>query len=106
MTASSSPELAECVICHEVVHLGQRDAHLAAAHPTPIGGFEFFHNAVGYRTDRPSMRVTDLLAVVGASAIYQVYEDREGTMIPFSHEQSVDLTNGPRRFYSLPPARG
>jgi hypothetical protein len=103
----------ECSICHEIVDPGKAEAHLTTVHPTPVGGFQFFYDGRPYLTARPSMLVSELLALVGGNVLYQFYEERPDTMpsvarslFPISHAQAVDLTNGPRRFFSIPPATG
>ena len=101
----------ECGICHATVDAKDVAEHLTTVHPTPLGGFQFFHDGKPYHTDRPSMLVWELLAFVGETLnrrpyahLYQFYEEREKEMIPIGHMQAVDLTNGPRRFFSIPPA--
>lgn len=105
-SAMAPEETMECSICHERVAAEQTDEHLATAHPTPPEGFQFFYDGQAYRTDRPSMQVSELLTLVNGGRTYQFYEDRDGALIPLSHAQAVDLTNGPRRFFSIPPATG
>lgn len=99
-----SPNRQQCGVCGELVDADKTESHLADVHPTPSEGFQFFYDARPYRTSRPSMQVAELLALVGGSLTYQFYEERE-SLIPLSHGQAVDLTNGPKRFCSIPAAR-
>lgn len=73
-------------------------------HPAPSGGFLFFYEGREYRTERMSMLVGELLTLTGGNVMYLFYEQRDGKEIPYSQGQSLCLTDGPRRFYSLPPA--
>lgn len=89
-----------CVVCGKVVIETDIQEHLSAAH---LGPHYFWFNAKKYRTMEPSMKIIEIVKMVDASTIYQVYEDRDGHEIPWSHGASVDLTQEPH-FFALPPA--
>ncbi len=90
-----------CCICGEFVEPDATDAHLADKHPAPRGGFRFTFDAAEFYTDKPSMSVLDLLALVGRgdAGLYTLYQG--------DHEvvgNAVDVTREPQ-FFLVPPAR-
>lgn len=94
---------AACHICGVTVPTHLQLAHLTSTHPTPVVGFRFSYEGREYRSDQPSMTVSELLRLVGGSAMHQFCEQRDGQMFPLSHGNAVDLTREPR-FYSVPYA--
>lgn len=92
-----------CAICRSSFSIDETEQHLRSAHVPPVEGFLFFYNGRSYRTQKPSMLVSELLCLVWGSVTSQFYEQRENKMIPFSQEQAVDLTKQPW-FVSIPPA--
>ncbi len=97
-------KLLRCEVCNEFVEDERQAAHLAEMHPTPAGGFKFLYEGRAYRSERPSMLVSELLALVHGNVTYQFYQQRPaGEMVPLSHGNAVDLTSLPR-FYSIPSA--
>ena len=95
-----------CIVCHAEVPESQQAAHLASAHPAPEGGFVFHMDARPYRTDRPSMTVTELLLLVGATPTYPLFQKgtrSNGDDVFIPQGCAVDLTQDPW-FYAVPPA--
>jgi hypothetical protein len=91
---------ANCRICGQPVEPGDQAHHLRSEHRGP---HTFFHDARGYTTDRPSMMVAELKAMVLCTPTYQLHEERDGKAYYYSDGEAVDLTRRPH-FYSVPPA--
>jgi hypothetical protein len=100
VTDPVSAETNACHVCGEQVAKPDQAAHLIARHPGP---HVFHYDAREYQTDKPSMLVSELLALVKGEVTYSFYEERDGEHFYFSHGQAVDLTRDPW-FYSVPPA--
>lgn len=98
-----------CIVCRAEVPKSKQAEHLSSAHPTPDGGFAFHFDARPYRTLKPSMMVTELLTLVGATVTYPLFQKRRhwsgrdvgDAFIP--QGCAVDLTQDPW-FYAIPPA--
>lgn len=95
--------MTQCIICRARVPVGTEAAHLAQVHPSPVGGFLFYHDERRYYTDRPSMQVTEVRRLVDSSPLYQFLVDQGGIDVALNDGQAVDLTREPH-FYSVPPA--
>lgn len=76
-----------CQVCGFSVNPTERESHLREAHPAPEGGFTFHYDARPYRTDKPSMMVSELLMLVNGQVTYHLYQggigpDGERIFIP------------------------
>lgn len=91
---------AQCIVCGKTVATTDQQEHLASNH---LGPHYFWFDAKKYRTMKPSMPVTDLKRLAGASPLYTVFEDREGGDKAWGDSESVDLTRAPH-FWAVPYA--
>jgi hypothetical protein len=101
-----SDDLAICIVCHAAVPEAQQAEHLASAHPAPKAGFVFHFDARRYHTYKPSMMVTELLLLVGATPMYPLFQKRlsgNGDDVFIPQGCAVDMTQDPW-FYAIPPA--
>ena len=88
-----------CVVCGKSVAEADQAEHLETNH---LGPHYFRWEAVGYRTDRPSMTVAELLKMMGRTDGPMIFEERNGERIHYAHGQSVDMTRNPQFFVDLP----
>jgi len=98
--------LLRCAVCMEMVNKADQRTHLETRHPAPAGGFKFFYNGQTFYSEKPSMYVRDLLALVNGNVMGHFYMERtkrDGGDVAFAHGEAVDLTRQPR-FYTLLPA--
>src|ERR1019366_3032074 len=92
----------QCVVCKRFYAENNLDEHLQNNH---LGPHEFWFDMRKYKTSAPSMTIGELVKMVDASTINQVFEDMLGASpdVPLSHNMAVDLTREPH-FYCVPPA--
>lgn len=88
-----------CLVCGKKVAREDEAAHLESNH---LGPHYFWFEAVGYRTDKPSMTVAEFLKMMGRTDGPMIFEERNGERIHYAHGQAIDLTHQPQLFVDLP----
>jgi hypothetical protein len=95
-----------CIVCGKVVAETDTSEHLATNH---LGPHYFWFDARRFKSSEPSMKIGEIVTLVGASPSYLVYEDRNGGRPGPSDDvgrgagEWVDLTREPH-FFAVPPA--
>lgn len=89
----------QCAVCKRMVADADQEEHLRLQH---LGPHYFWFNARGYRTDKPSMLARYLMKMMDAPSDRHLIEDRNGETISYADGQSVDMTQQPQFFWSIP----
>jgi hypothetical protein len=95
-----APMTRTCIVCGKRVADADAAEHLRTNH---LGPHHFWFDAVKYKTDEPSLRISELKSIAGAQPMYMTFQETTDGDIALGDDTSVDLTHEPH-FYCVPPA--